>query len=265
MATRHSNNKLPAVFLAGLAMASTAATAGAAEPATNPDEPTLCAQAAYTMGLRYQQQSAEVAALQRQGFTLASLRLEQQIAQHGEDADLAIITDLDETVLDNSALLARDMANCHDYTTWDTWKHWEREGEPRLIPGAKEFLDFADENDVAIYYVSDRYDENKNATMETLQTLGLPQVSESNVLLLGPPKQERRDSVAENHTVVMQLGDTLHDFSHDFAGVPLDTQRQRVTENTERFGSDWIVFPNATYGKWSDATLEEWDAPLRTE
>lgn len=117
---------------------------------------TDCAQAEYAMGLRFQQQSAEAIALQRQGFELATYRLEEQIEAHGDDADLAIITDLDETVLDNSALLVRDMQACHDFTTWDTWKHWEREGDPRLIPGAKDFLEFADEHDVAIYYVSDR-------------------------------------------------------------------------------------------------------------
>ncbi len=141
------------------------------------------------MGLRYQQQSAEAAALQRQGFALATYRLEDQIEAHGGSDDLAIITDLDETVLDNSALLVRDMQACHDYTTWDTWKHWEREGEPRLMPGAKAFLDYADEQGVAIFYVSDRYQENEADTIATLEALELPQVSEQSVMLLGPARQ----------------------------------------------------------------------------
>ena len=178
----------------------------------------------------------------------------------------AIITDLDETVLDNSALLVRDMARCHDYTAWDTWLHWEREGIPRVIPGAMEFLEFADEQGVAIYYVSDRYQENKEATLATLNELGLPQVSDDTVLLLGPPKQQRRDFVEENHTLVMQLGDTLHDFSEEFVSqVPLDEQHARVEEHAERFGQDWIVFPNATYGTWRKAELDAWEAPFLTE
>ncbi|MBB3230099.1 5'-nucleotidase, lipoprotein e(P4) family [Halomonas stenophila] len=229
------------------------------------DDSMICRQAAYAMGLRYQQQSAEVAALQRQGFALARYRLEDRLAAHGEDADLAIITDLDETVLDNSALLARDMAECHDYTTWDTWKHWEREGEPGLIPGAKAFLDFADEHGVAIYYVSDRYQENEADTIATLEALNLPQVSEDSVKLLGPPKAERRATVLEDHTLVMQLGDSLHDFAGEFADADLAGQHELVEEHAERFGQDWIVFPNAGYGDWSEAELEAWEATLEVE
>ncbi|XKE44926.1 5'-nucleotidase [Halomonas organivorans] len=229
------------------------------------DDTMVCAQAAYAMGLRYQQQSAEVAALQRQGFALATYRLEDALEAHGEDADLALITDLDETVLDNSALLARDMADCHDYTTWDTWKHWEREGEPRLIPGAKAFLDYADDHGVSIYYVSDRYQENEAATVATLEALGLPQVSEESVMLLGPPKAERRAAVTEAHALVMQLGDSLHDFAGEFADADLAEQRDLVESRADRFGRDWIVFPNATYGDWSEAELDAWQAPIEVE
>jgi len=34
-----------------------------------------------------------------------------------------------------------------------------------------------------------------------------------------------------------------------------------VDDNAERFGKDWIVFPNATYGDWSEADLNAWEAP----
>ncbi|MDR5860724.1 5'-nucleotidase, lipoprotein e(P4) family [Halomonas eurihalina] len=253
------NTLLAAALFAGAAPVASAAS----DEATDGDA--ICAQAAYSMGLRYQQRSAEVAALQRQGFALATLRLERAIADHEEGANLAIITDLDETVLDNSVLLARDMQACHDYTTWDTWKHWEREGEPRLIPGAADFLEFADEQGVDIFYVSDRYQENEADTIASLEALELPQVSKDSVMLLGPPKAERRAKVVENHTLVMQLGDSLHDFSGEFADADLEGQRRLVEENAERFGDDWIVFPNAGYGDWSEAELDAWDAPLETE
>ncbi|ASK19766.1 MAG: 5'-nucleotidase, lipoprotein e(P4) family [Vreelandella alkaliphila] len=229
------------------------------------DDASACDQVEYAMGLRYQQQSAEITALQRQGFELATYRLEKQIEAHGEGADLAIITDVDETLIDNSALLVRDMQACHDFTTWDTWLHWEREGEPRLIPGAKDFLEFADEQGVSIYYVSDRYQENKADTLATMEALELPQVSDERVMLLGPPKTERRAIVEDSHTLVMQLGDTLHDFSGDFVDASLEEQRDLVNDHAERFGQDWIVFPNASYGSWSDAELNAWEAPFESE
>lgn len=118
---------------------------------------------------------------------------------------------------------------------------------------------------MAIYYVSDRYQENKDATLATLEALELPQVSEDSVKLLGPPKSERRAEVEDGHTVVMQLGDTLHDFAGEFAEANLEEQRTLVNENADRFGNDWIVFPNATYGDWSESELNAWDAPHEVE
>ncbi len=53
----------------------------------------------------------------------------------------------------------------------------ERDGKPTLIPGAKEFLDYADGLGVSIRYISDRSDEQKTYTMDTLSELGLPQIS----------------------------------------------------------------------------------------
>lgn len=257
------------VLLACLAFAATEASAQAQQQAQQPQEEAsaACPPQAYAMGLRYQQQSAEIEALQRQSFALAEMRLDAALADLPADAGKpAVITDLDETVIDNSDLLVRDMEACHDYTTWDTWKHWEREGDPDLIPGAKEFLDHADSKGVAIFYISDRYDENKEATLATLKGLGLPQVTPESVLLLGPPKAERRAAVEADHTVVLQLGDTLHDFSEAFvSSVPLDQQRDQVETQAERFGRDWIVLPNAAYGTWRKADLTPWDAPRETE
>ncbi|MDT1064082.1 5'-nucleotidase, lipoprotein e(P4) family [Paracoccus sp. CPCC 101403] len=235
-------------------------------PAAADEAKPPCAEDSFAMGLRYQQQSAEVAALQRQAYALARIRLDEALAKAAPGEKLAIVTDLDETVIDNSALLVRDMQACHDYTTWDTWKHWEREGNPTLIPGALDFFTYADQKGVAVYYLSDRYDENKAQTKATLETLGLPKVTDETVLLLGPPKQERRELVEKDHKVVMLLGDTLHDFSEDFTSkVPVDKQRDLVAEQAEHVGRDWIVLPNAGYGTWSKTELKAWDAPIKAE
>lgn len=220
-----------------------------------------CDVSQFTMGLRFQQQSAEVRALQLQAYNLATLRLDQAVEGVSDPATLAVVTDLDETVIDNTALLARDLADCHMYDAWDTWLPWERDGMPVLIPGALEFLAHADDLGVTIRYVSDRSDEQKADTLATLTALGLPQISEASVLLLGPPKVERRDLVAAEHRIVLMLGDTLHDFDGRFRKTPLDVQRATVAEEAGRWGAEWIVFPNASYGTWSDAPLTAWTAP----
>ena len=220
-----------------------------------------CAVQEHAMGLRWQQQSAEAQALQSQTYRIAGERLQEKVKQ-AKSVDLAIITDLDETAIDNTKLMARDMTACHDYSEWDTWDHWELEGSPSAIPGAAEFFHMADEMGVSIYYLSDRTEENLDATIASLKQLNFPQVSNDNVRLLGPSKQERRTKIEEEHEVIMQFGDTLHDFAGDYAKADLDQQRRLVEEDAEHFGDDWIILPNPTYGSWEDADLEKWNAEL---
>ena len=218
-----------------------------------------CAVQEHAMGLRWQQQSAEAQALQSQTYRIATERLEEKV-KHATSENLAIITDLDETAIDNTELLARDMSACHDYSVWDTWGHWERKGSPSAIPGATGFFHAADQLGVSIYYLSDRTEENLDATIASLKGLGFPQVSRERVMLLGPSKEERRSKIQANNEVILQLGDTLHDFAGDYADAGVEQQRQLVEQDAGHFGDDWFILPNPTYGSWEDAELDEWDA-----
>lgn len=260
MTARLTAGLLALGLMAGPAFAEDAAPAAAVEaPADD------CPVREFTMGLRFQQQSAEIRALRLQAYNVATARLDAIVKDAADPAKLAIVTDLDETVIDNSALLARDLDACHTYDAWDTWLPWERDGDPTLIDGAKAFLDHADGLGVAIYYISDRADEQKDFTLKTLTGLGLPQVSPDTVLLLGPPKVERRDLVAKDHQIVMLLGDTLHDFDARFRKTPLPDQIATVDAEAANWGTEWIVFPNAAYGTWSEAPLTPWAAEMVVE
>ncbi|MDP0929099.1 HAD family acid phosphatase [Paracoccus onubensis] len=219
----------------------------------------------HAMAIRYQQRSAEIKALQRQCYALATLRLRAIVeAAGGSGAGLAVVSDIDETILDNAAVMAHAMSWPTRQDKIDIWKLWEREGQPHLIPGAADFFELADELGVTIFYVSDRFDENKIATIATLSRLGLPQVDADHVRLLGPPKAERRIAIEKSHRIILLLGDTLHDFDDAFAGSPLEEQHRLTEEHARRFGEDWIVFPNAGHGTWMEAELLPWDAPIRS-
>ncbi len=250
-------------LVAGVTIGLTGPSHGA-DRATQGSTGSTCAVREYAMGLRYQQQSAEAAALQGQSYAVATRNLDRIVAKYpkSQRAHLAVMTDLDETAIDNSALLVRDMEACHDYTAWDTWSDWELHGNPRLIPGASAFFHHADSLGVKVFYVSDRSDENKAATLATLRKLKLPQVNERQVLLLGPSKAVRRADIERHHTLVMQLGDSLADFSGDFKGADLATSHRLVKTYAKHFGNDWIVLPNATYGSWTSAPLTAWKRPI---
>lgn len=224
-----------------------------------------CPVAGYVMGLRYQQKSAEVKALQIQAYNLATLRLKQILNSDDAPDNPTIVTDLDETAIDNTPLLARDMFACHDFAQWDTWLIWEQHGQPKAIPGALKFFKFADSQGVDIIYLSGRAKDNKKDTMATLKQLGFPQVVDDQVYLVfyGPAKSEVREQIkADGHDIIMLLGDSLADVSGTFEDATVAEQRQAVRDNADHFGYDWIVLPNASYGSWSGAELDTWERPL---
>lgn len=216
-----------------------------------------CKIKSHEMGVLYQQKSAEMAAIQLQTYALAALRLKQ--LNKPSKKPLAIVADIDETIIDNTALLVRDIKNCHDFTEWDTWDDWERYGNPTLIPGALSFFRGADDAGIKIYYVSDRFQKNKTSTLETLRVLGLPQVSDQSVLLNYASKEERRQLISKHANIIMLLGDSLSDFSADFSSKKMVVeQQQQVIKDKHHFGMDWIIFPNAAYGSWHKASSTEW-------
>lgn len=218
---------------------------------------THCNVKQYEMGLRYQQQSAEIMALQLQTYKFAQQQLNENLTQRETNRKSAIIIDLDETVLDNTPLLVKDLKKCHDYTEWDTWGDWEKNGEPSLIPGAKDFLNFVNNQHITIFYVSDRSQENKQATINTLNRLGLPQVNSDHVLLANKSKQLRREDISHQFQVIMLLGDSLADFAAEFkTKKPTSEQRKLVEQQRQKFGTQWIIMPNSSYGSWSHSKLK---------
>lgn len=220
-----------------------------------------CQVKSYQMALRYQQQSAEINALQLQTFHFATQILQQKSRKLIKPAQYAVVIDLDETVLDNSPLLVRDMQQCHDFNQWDTWDSWETHGQPTLIPGAKAFLHAADQLKLHIFYVSDRSQKNKAITMARLKALGLPQVNDDQVLLNTASKQIRRESIASHYSIIMLLGDSLPDLDSEFKNQKsVMRQRQLVNNSANHFGEDWIVLPNAAYGAWEQASLNAWQS-----
>ena len=72
----------------------------------------------YRMSVKFQHRSAEVQALQIQAYNIATARLKEIIKQHPDAQNLAIVTDLDETVIDNTDVFVNDLKKCQVYTDW---------------------------------------------------------------------------------------------------------------------------------------------------
>jgi hypothetical protein len=102
-------------------------------------------------------QSAEAKALYLQAYSLAQERLEAALKLRSKKAKKspAVVVDIDETVLDNSPFNAA--AHLSAETSLRTlWQEWELKAVAKPLPGAVEFLQFADKRGVKIFYLSNR-------------------------------------------------------------------------------------------------------------
>ncbi len=218
------------------------------------------------MATLWVQDSAEYRALAYQTFSLAKMLIEQDLMDETVTEPRAIVVDLDETILDNSPYEAWLVGKDFGYSS-STWNPWIQAGIAPAIPGAVEFLEFCEENEVEVFYVSNRkvLDDNSGyaGTVKNLVALGLPYVDEEHVLLRtgSSDKTERRAMAEDGHHVILYMGDNLNDFLQDFAGLSVDERFAKTDEYKEEFGTKFIVMPNPMYGEWEGAIYDfNWGA-----
>lgn len=223
--------------------------------------------------LTWVQNSAEYRMLTEQTFRLAIHPLvtalddttisadEAQLAE-GKFANKppAIILDCDETVLDNSAYNARNIVNKETYST-ETWNAWCLEMQAEAIPGSLEFVTRAKALGADIFFITNRRDVVKEATIENLKKLGFPATVE-NVLTKnkelgrGDDKISRRATVAETHRIVMLVGDNMSDLCSGLDVAETSQRNQTGNQKFQQLGSRWIMLPNPVYGGWQQALPE---------
>lgn len=202
----------------------------------------------------WQQNAAEYRALCYQAFNIASLRLNAILREKKKGRPLAIITDLDETILDNSYSEAQLIMEGKSYSS-KNWKDWTDHSAATAVPGAAAFLQAAHKKGVHIFYISNRDTSELTSTMNNLQKLGLPDTDSKHMLFLrnSSSKEERRKSVMTKYNVVMLLGDNLNDFMNVFEKKDIASRFAETDKVKEEWGKKFIVLPNATYGEWENA------------
>lgn len=206
------------------------------------------------MATNWYQTSGEAKALYIQGYNVATERLKEYLKKPHEKP-YSIVLDLDETVLDNSPYQAENIVKGVGYTS-ETWDEWVKMKKAKAVPGAKEFLQFADKNGVKIYYISDRVESQLDATIENLKNEGIPVQSRENVLLKNKEdksgKVNRREYVKKHTDLIMLFGDNLSDFDV-FSSSSIEDRNKRVEELSAEFGEKFILFPNPMYGAFESA------------
>jgi 5'-nucleotidase (lipoprotein e(P4) family) len=197
----------------------------------------------------WQKNAAEYHALCIQAYNLAKMKVDQALATSSEKP-LAIIADIDETVLNNSPYNEM-LIETNSSFTQETWAAWVHKKTAVPIPGALEFYNYADSLGVEIIYLSNRKVENYDPTKANLISAGFPFDDDTIMLLRGEDgnKEARRNQLT-NYNVVLLLGDNLADFDEQFYKQPNAERIDRLNNVSSLFGEKFILIPNLIYGSW---------------
>lgn len=201
----------------------------------------------------YNYYAAEYRALTYQAYNIAKERLVEIRKQYPDKENLAVVVDLDETILNNSPFEAEMIFQNVGYNS-DLWFKWSEKANATAVPGSLDFLNYADSLRFTIFYVSNRKTKRELLpSMKNLEILGFPQVTNEHFLLEDTEsnKEPRRQLISEDYDIVLLAGDTLGDFYEDSSDYK--TRDSLMLAHRSLFGKKYIVLPNAMYGKWVKA------------
>ena len=217
------------------------------------------------MALLWMRTSAEYRALCYQGYNAALMAIDRAQANPAARSGkpLAIVLDCDETVTDNTRVMAEAAAagNGRYDALW--WRATVHEARSEAMPGAVEFLSEVARRGVAIFYVSNRWSEvNYEPTVRNLKALGFPSVDAEHILLRDDlkrsDKEPRFDRITEDYDVVVYMGDNTGDLPLYTSGKTRDERNALIDAAKADFGTRYIVFPNPVYGAWVSAMSKEY-------
>lgn len=217
-----------------------------------------------------------LAALER-GLADASWSAEP--AQSGDLSSLppAVVMDIDDTVLDNSAPQARMILKVTCPAEFAAeWDAWLAERAAPAVPGAADFIRSARSlkdpqgRPVRVFFITNRECSrragNESAcpqqddTLANLRALGLdaPTLAEDLMLKGESPnwpseKLPRRLEVARGHRIIVNVGDDFGDFLPDVRRQDVPQREHARCAHRGRWGTHWFVVPNPMYGSWQAA------------
>ena len=193
--------------------------------------------------------SAEYYALCIQAYNMAKLKIDKALINSSKEP-LAIIADIDETVLNNLPYNEMLIETGESFSQ-KTWSEWVNNQEATPIPGALDFFNYVEEQDIEIIYLSNRRVENYEPTKANLISAGFPFDDQTIMLLRDKDgnKESRRKQLS-GYNVLLLLGDNLSDFNERFYKKSNESRIEGVNSLQQMFADRYILFPNLIYGTW---------------
>jgi acid phosphatase len=216
------------------------------------------------------QRSVEYKANALTVFALARIRLDEALADKGWTAapaeqtgnyqalPPAVILDIDETLLDNSKYQVWMMKSDQTFST-KTWNEFCAAQVSTAVPGALEFVKYADSKGVKIFYITNRAAETEKDTRENMQKLGFPLGGNVDTFLMqnekpgwGSAKSTRRAEVTKDYRVLLNIGDNFGDFDDRYRSSESD-RLKAYEADMAYWGKQWLMIANPTYGSFDTA------------
>ncbi len=202
------------------------------------------------------QQSDEMKAIYLQNFNWAKKIVEMEQIKNQNQWKLAVVVDIDETMLDNSPYEGMLVKTGTSFSP-ETWNKWVNLRQAKALPGAVDFTRFARNHGVEVFYISNRSVSQLEATIDNLKKEGFAFADKQHVLLRDKTsdKTERRKQVQQFYKVILYLGDNMGDFDQKYKVTAPEYDSTALHKDSQLFGTRYIVMPNPMYGAWERARM----------
>jgi len=210
----------------------------------------------------WQETAAEFGALCHQAYNLARFKVQQAIdAKQSKSKPLAVIADMDNTIIAATSYWGYLINNEMDFFDDAIWDEWLPKNEITAVPGAKEFLDYCHENNVEIFYVTNRNQGERTYeyALNQLEYLGFPYADEAHLTVYRETsnKMPTKNVIRDSHELIVMLGDNLNDYKRDYYVDGTELRYQLMERDRKEFGDKFILLPNPTDGHWVRAIFGE--------
>jgi acid phosphatase len=194
-------------------------------------------------GLKWYRRSAERRALSLQSYGLAQEKLGEKIAG-GLPANWAVVFDIDETTLNNSAYQQARLDLGVGYSP-ASWTAWVNQKSAPAIDGVVPLMDAIHHAGGKVILVSNRMAMTEcPPTLENLAAVGI-HADDMLCKTDSDDKNPRFAQVEAAHKVIMYVGDNIKDFPNLSQDI-----RKSDASAFAKFGEDYILIPNSMYGSF---------------
>ena len=133
--------------------------------------------------------------------------------EHPEERNLAIVSDLDETLIDNRGVLETT-----DDWSWPAFLNWIKTEDAPTLKKTERFLRWARKNGFAVFFITGRKEDLRAPTVRNLVARGIPYdglymrpTAEHKQSAIVIKKKIRKQIEEQGFTIVVNIGDQVSD------------------------------------------------------